>query len=395
MILDNDIPNLRQGRIHPAYPHGEENQLKALPGKREWHTLETLKTQEGNFTLYSNQDFAKIKTAYLAQDPSLSAELRNAYRSLAGRPMLEAHGKTLRYPTLNQLQGEVLLLRFPFIECLILLYLLSVCFKRAWCFWIPLAIHSFYLLLRCYILGRPPVTNMYETLNFVPWVVAAAGLFQTRLVRAVAAFSSAALLLILLGSSLQDRLENVQAVLDSQYWLLVHVLMVVGSYGFFILSGITAHVYLFSPRDFLTKTILHCLYVGTGLLITGTILGGVWAAQSWGRFWDWDPKESWAFISCCLYLILVHLYRFQHIGAKGLAIGSIIGLQAITFTWYGVNYILGTGMHSYGFGAGGTGYYLAFLLLEAGFLASFLFEKRVFNPHQLHHEFLVVDQNRK
>ena len=114
------------------------------------------------------------------------------------------------------------------------------------------------------------------------------------------------------------------------------------------------------------------LYIGTALLIVGTILGGVWAAQSWGRFWDWDPKESWAFISALMYLAFLHAYKFRKIKERGLAIGSILGLMTISFTWYGVNYILGTGLHSYGFGGGGEWLYYSYLLGEGLFICTLL-----------------------
>jgi ABC-type transport system involved in cytochrome c biogenesis permease subunit len=144
--------------------------------------------------------------------------------------------------------------------------------------------------------------------------------------------------------------------------------MIVASYGALILGGILGHVYLLKKSQRLEETLLQCLYVGIALLIPGTILGGVWAAQSWGRFWDWDPKESWAFISACVYLLVIHAYRFRKIQAKGLAIGSILGLLAISFTWYGVNYILGSGLHTYGFGSGGEWIYYSYLILELAFI---------------------------
>jgi len=174
-------------------------------------------------------------------------------------------------------------------------------------------------------------------------------------------------------------------VLDSQYWLTVHVLMVVGSYGMFALAGVLGHFYLISrlisgrqtdQTERFGRQILQAMYLGTALLIPGTILGGVWAAESWGRFWDWDPKESWAFISSCVYLIWIHAYRFGHIRYDGLAVGSITGLMVISFTWYGVNYILGTGLHSYGFGSGGEIYYYLYLAGEAAFIAASLFAIR-------------------
>ena len=153
--------------------------------------------------------------------------------------------------------------------------------------------------------------------------------------------------------------------------------MVVGSYALFILSGLLAHLYL-SKKEwenfFLPVPAL--LNAGVILLIAGTLLGGVWAHVSWGRFWDWDPKESWAFISSLFYLILVHLYRYYLIGTSGLAMGAIGGLIVITFTWYGVNYLLGVGLHSYGFGQGKWMPYLLFLVFESVFMTVSLTRKK-------------------
>lgn len=136
----------------------------------------------------------------------------------------------------------------------------------------------------------------------------------------------------------------------------------------------------------LGQLILQTMYGGTILLVSGTILGGIWAAESWGRFWDWDPKESWAFISSCFYLIWIHAYRFHRIGSFGLAIGAVSGLLAISFTWYGVNYILGTGLHSYGFGSGGEIFYYSFLGIECLFLILMLIihsNKKMLNINHL------------
>jgi ABC-type transport system involved in cytochrome c biogenesis permease subunit len=189
-----------------------------------------------------------------------------------------------------------------------------------------------------------------------------------------------ALLIPLIISKLDSSLENVQAVLDSQYWLTIHVLMVVGSYGVLILSGILGHIYLTllvknkkedSKTKFCATLVLQTMYLGVALLITGTILGGIWAAQSWGRFWDWDPKESWALITALIYLTIVHLYRFKKIANYGLCLGSIAGIMAVSFTWYGVNYILGTGLHTYGFGSGGEFWYYGYLFVETVIITSF------------------------
>ncbi len=290
------------------------------------------------------------------------------YQKLEGKPYQKAHGKTLTYPTKRQLQAELFLHAFPVKWILIAGYLLSLLLRRA--IYIPFALHTAILALNCYILQRPPVSNMAETILYVPWIAVLVSLFFKK--EQVGALTAALLLSFL---PTQMRFQNVQAVLDSQYWLIVHVLMVVGSYGIFFFSGILGHIYLIKPTPLLERTLLRALYIGTALLIGGTLLGGVWAAQSWGRFWDWDPKEAWAFISSGLYLIWIHAYKFKKIGGRGLAMGAIIGLLSITFTWYGVNYILSAGLHSYGFGSGGELYYFLFLAAEGLFISLFLLKK--------------------
>lgn len=371
-----------------------KDRFYALPsrrGKGIWLPLSALES-ESNQSLYSNALWNNLRAAYQKQDvDTLAALLNDGYASLEGKTYLKARGKSLRYPTQNQLALEALYLRYPFTLITAVLYAAAIIclllYPRAGIALTAIAfiLHTLLLAARIYILERPPVSNMFETVLYVPWIsVLAALLMRNRTALIAACMGTIALLLILQLSGLSSSMENVQAVLDSQYWLIVHVLMVVGSYGLFIVAGILGHLYLFKwlrsreetpPMRDLSKTLLHTLYFGVALLIPGTILGGVWAAQSWGRFWDWDPKESWAFISSCVYLIVIHAYTFRKIASFGLAIGSIAGLLAISFTWYGVNYILGTGLHSYGFGSGGELWYGAYILVEVLFLTALLVEK--------------------
>jgi ABC-type transport system involved in cytochrome c biogenesis permease subunit len=305
------------------------------------------------------------------------------YADVAGTCYLQAEGKALKFPTQGQLKAEFFLYKFPFKWLIVAGYTLSFLFflwkpRVAWLFLLSaFFLHSLALGLRIYILARPPVSNMGETILYVPWIAIGVGfLFRTRIIAPLAASLAAAILLLFLPSTLS--LENVQAVLDSRYWLMVHVLMVVGSYGVFSVAGICGHIFLIQkkPTQQLEKTIIQTMYLGTALLIGGTILGGVWAAESWGRFWDWDPKEAWAFISSGVYLMWIHAYRFKKISGRGLAIGAIIGLAAITFTWYGVNYILGSGLHSYGFGNGGEIFYYLYLATELLFIIGILIYKK-------------------
>jgi cytochrome c biogenesis factor len=125
-------------------------------------------------------------------------------------------------------------------------------------------------------------------------------------------------------------------------------------------------------------TVLHlyrCLQIGVFLLAAGVILGGVWANYSWGRFWDWDPKETWALIALMAYIILLHGRLGGWWGGYGLAVGSIASFLTILMAWYGVNFVLGKGLHSYGFGDGGQLYVGAFALLELAILTLAIFRR--------------------
>lgn len=410
--MANEAPFLYQGRLRPldsAQLLDTENpELRCLPGAHhsgEWLPLRSL-ASASNTTVYSNATFLKLQKLYTnlkaeatpQHAEALQSALAEAYSPLAGSPFVQAHGKALFYPSIAQLKVEKLYTHIPMAEASIAFYaaaalLLLARWRKGGLLLLALGffVHTILLLSRCFILQRPPVSNMFETVLYVPWIAAGVAYFLARRSKSVAILAAAALfaaglLLLLKLSRLHDGLDNVQAVLDSQFWLAVHVLMVVGSYGLFALGALIGHLYVLTKnRETLQtygKILLQCLYFGVALLIPGTILGGVWAAESWGRFWDWDPKESWAFISSCVYLIWIHAYRFGHIADFGLALGAIIGFQAITFTWYGVNYILGAGLHSYGFGQGGELYYYLFLFIELLFIiGAVILRKRRHEAH--------------
>lgn len=424
-ILENQFPL-------PVRLNSGSHLLQVIPGRNgQWHPLLSLSLtlydpQSGkltplpNFTLYPDDIYQNLQNGVISlvdlpspRDPlftqyiaDLTYQLHQGYKHIERKNL---KGSIL-YPSQTQLIFESLYHRYPWIEILLALYVGSCLFfliaskdRRMidWTAWVCLIaawmLHTLLLGTRSYLLLRPPVSNMFETLLYVPWIAILISLCLWKKHRlSLAAASAIAVLLLGLAdaSQLDSHLSTIQPVLNSQYWLTVHVLMVVGSYGAFLLSGVLSHVYL--TRDFLGKSefgldrlnsarvceksglshrIVQMIYLGTTLLICGTLLGGVWAAQSWGRFWDWDPKESWAFISSALYVMIIHLYRFKKIHDFGLAVGSVMGMLAISFTWYGVNYILGTGFHSYGFGNGGEVYFYLFLVAELCFIAVMVREK--------------------
>jgi len=240
------------------------------------------------------------------------------------------------------------------------------------------------ILQRVLIAGRAPVTNMYESIVWVSMGAVLFGLifyavYRNRLIL-LSALPVAFLCLLLVRSlpvAMPSRLDPLVPVLRDNFWLTVHVLTITLSYAAFALSLGFAHVilwhYIRHPDRAPLLRQLHAwlyrmMFVGLILLAAGTILGGVWANYSWGRFWGWDPKETWAFIALLMYVVAIHGKMAGWWGEFGIAVAAIVNFSGVIMAWYGVNYILGAGLHSYGFGVGGETYVLAFLLAEATYV---------------------------
>ncbi len=251
-------------------------------------------------------------------------------------------------------------------------------------FWVALVLHTWALGLRVYILERPPVSNMYESVVFMAWASGVIFLItQAKKFNSwyhLAASVTGALTLILADLLPMDSsLGVLEAVLRSNYWLIIHVMTIVSSYGAFTLSAILAHLYLIlrvtrpahEALSNLHGLILNSIRVGALLLVVGIILGGIWANESWGRFWGWDPKETWSLIAFLCYMALLHARKNGKIRQDGTVLWSLICYLMILMTWYGVNYIIGAGLHSYGFGSGGTHWFWSFVAFEV-LLASYL-----------------------
>lgn len=225
---------------------------------------------------------------------------------------------------------------------------------------------------------RPPVSNMYESVIWVGFMTAVFGLvleaFSRRGLLATAAALVSTLVLVLadqLPLTLNPSIQPLQAVLRSQYWLIVHVLTIVSSYAAFALAWGLGNLTLAAlacgaGRPERVKAMAQCCYraiqLGVVLLAAGTFLGGFWAAESWGRFWGWDPKEVWALIALVCYLIPLHARYVGWVRDIGMAVCAVVCFASVVMAWYGVNFVLGAGLHSYGFGGGGqAGIYLCAL----------------------------------
>ncbi len=247
---------------------------------------------------------------------------------------------------------------------------------------IAFGLHTLGLALRVYILGRPPVSNMFESMVYMSWILMVFAFVFFFFWRKSVVLSAGALisaLVTLYGHLLpiDSNLEVLVPVLRSNYWLTIHVMTIVSSYGAFGLATALGHRHLyFAMRN---KLLMHeaqesahfmdrVIQLGVMLLGIGTVLGGVWANESWGRFWGWDPKETWALITFLAYLALIHLRYTNKINDYWTAFCAVLGFYFVLMTWYGVNFVLGRGLHSYGFGSGGITWIIGYLVVESLFL---------------------------
>lgn len=234
---------------------------------------------------------------------------------------------------------------------------------------------------RMFIAGRPPVTNMYESVIWVAFgTVLLAFVFEamyrsrTCLLAAVPVAVVSLILADTQPTAISRSISPLVPVLRDNFWLTTHVLTITLSYGAFALALGLGHIALGTvikggkPTPALYNYLYRAIQVGVLLLAVGTILGGVWANYSWGRFWDWDPKEVWALVTLLAYLFVLHGRIAGKWGGFGLSVGAILCFQSVIMAWYGVNYVLGVGLHSYGFGSGGFGYALTFVFVELAFV---------------------------
>jgi len=250
-----------------------------------------------------------------------------------------------------------------------------------------LSVHISGFIFRCYIAGRPPVSNMYESIIWVSLGCVVFGLIfeliYKRLYIGLAATGVATLGLII-GDSvpavLDQSIRPLEPVLRSNYWLTIHVLTITLSYAAFALAmGIGNIALSYYVRGIENKNreklqalalfVYRAIQVGVLLLTAGTILGGVWADYSWGRFWGWDPKETWALIADLGYLAVLHGRFTGWLRTFGTIAASVTAFAGVVMAWYGVNFVLGVGLHSYGFGGGGVHYVTAILIVQLAYVA--------------------------
>ena len=250
--------------------------------------------------------------------------------------------------------------------------------------WSAFTVHTLGLLAHSVLQGRPPVTNLYSSAVFVGWAAALLGLIAERIHRrgfAVAGAAAIGFSTLLIAHHLRatgDTMEMMRAVLDSNFWLATHVVAITIGYSSTYLAGMLAiawvvrrHVML-KPDPEASKALASLTYgvIAFSLLFSfvGTVLGGIWADQSWGRFWGWDPKENGALLIVLWNALILHARWGGFVRERGIMLMAIFGNIIVSLSWFGVN-MLGIGLHSYGFMDAAFYWLSAFCALQLALMA--------------------------
>ncbi len=285
----------------------------------------------------------------------------------------------------------------PFIQSMTLYVLAFLLACASWLGWssmlrrsafyillLALAIHTFGLVSRMYLQERPPVTNLYSSAIFIGWGAVIVALILERIFRdGIGAACAGAIGFVTLiiahhlaGSG--DTLEMLQAVLDTNIWLATHVVAITTGYSAMFLAGMLAIIYVVrgvftrslkkQTADSLARMTYGVVCFATLFSFVGTVLGGIWADQSWGRFWGWDPKENGAVLIVLWCAIILHARWGGFIRQRGLMIMALFGNIVTSFSWFGVN-MLGVGLHSYGFMQKAFPWLVGFMISQLALMA--------------------------
>ncbi len=243
------------------------------------------------------------------------------------------------------------------------------------CAFIP---HTFAIIARVFLSGYPPVTNLYSSAIFIGWAAVLAGIVlelvyrkaegMGNLVGGIAGFTTLLVAHFLAGDG--DTMEQMRAVLDTRFWLATHVItvtlgymatFVAGTIGvFYILAGLLTRRVDEATRDNMFRMMYGTACFALLLSFVGTVLGGLWADDSWGRFWGWDPKENGALLIVIWNAIMLHAKYGKMVGSRGFAVMAVTGNIVTAWSWFGVNQ-LSVGLHSYGFTSSATFWLLVFV----------------------------------
>ncbi|HUA37456.1 MAG TPA: cytochrome c biogenesis protein CcsA [Candidatus Sulfopaludibacter sp.] len=341
------------------------------------------------------KDYAAMVTAYNQNQPAAFNQALDDYRQWLGQWFApEArHGiQEFFFNDFAPFYKAMIIYVTAFLLAVIALLTFALMPKtsevlRQSAFWLVVLggiIHTFGLVFRMWLEGRPPVTNLYSSAIFIGWGCVILGIilervFAVGLGSAVASFAGFVTLIIAHNLSMDgDTMEMLRAVLDTNFWLATHVVVVTLGYASTFMAGLLGVTYvllgLFTPLlkyksgnlelgKVLAKMTYGIVCFAALFSFTGTVLGGIWADQSWGRFWGWDPKENGALIIVLWNAAILHARWGGMIRERGLMNMVIFGNIVTSWSWFGVN-MLGIGLHSYGFMAAAFWWLLAFVLSQ-------------------------------
>jgi ABC-type transport system involved in cytochrome c biogenesis permease subunit len=337
----------------------------------DWHSIgDSLLHSVGTGEIHPIvNEYAMIGDAYRARDRALFNQHVDLAMNFFAKEQPNATKRASFEFLFNRLQ--------PFSQAMAIYVLAFLLACASWLGWnrtlnrsafylllLALAIHSFGLFSRMYLQERPPVTNLYSSAIFIGWGAVIVSLILERIFRdGIGAACAGAIGFVTLiiahhlaGSG--DTLEMLQAVLDTNIWLATHVVAITTGYSAMFLAGMLATIYIVrgvftrslkkETADSLARMTYGVVCFATLFSFVGTVLGGIWADQSWGRFWGWDPKENGAVLIVLWCAITLHARWGGFIRQRGLMIMAIFGNIVTSFSWFGVN-MLGVGLHSYGF----------------------------------------------
>ncbi len=360
--------------------------------------------QEGDWHSVGESLLQSIAAGQIHPVVKMYAQIGDAYRAgnraafnqdvdaLAGR-FVKGHPNAVKRASFEALFNQI----DPFTHSMVLYVLAFLLACGSWLAWsrtlnrsafylllLALAIHTFGLVSRMYLQERPPVTNLYSSAIFIGWGAVIVALILERIFRdGIGAACAGAIGFITLiiahhlaGSG--DTLEMLQAVLDTNIWLATHVVAITTGYSAMFLAGMLAIIYVIRgvftrslnkrTADSLTRMTYGVVCFATLFSFVGTVLGGIWADQSWGRFWGWDPKENGAVLIVLWCAVILHARWGGFIRQRGLMMMAIFGNVITSFSWFGVN-MLGVGLHSYGFMEKAFPWLIGFIISQLALIA--------------------------
>jgi len=385
-LLDKEILKVDE-RINVLYMSFSGSLLRIFPDPKDklgrWYSpigaIKEFDQKNAQFvqavlaSYFSNIDEALVDRNWTQADKAL--DVIKSYQQFYGAAII---------PGKNKINAEIMMNRYKPFDSLVPLYFgvgfillfLSIFnivkprFNLKWPVRISMAlliigffIHTAALGLRWYISGHAPWSNGYESMLYIAWATLLAGFIfskQSPITLAATGILSGLILFVAHLNWLDPEITNLVPVLKS-YWLMIHVSLITASYGFLGLGALLAFITLWlyiikhgenrADIEYSIRELTHInemsLIFGLALLTVGNFMGGVWANESWGRYWGWDPKETWALVTIVVYAAVLHLRFYKSFrGIFAFNVASLLAISSVVMTYFGVNYYL-SGMHSY------------------------------------------------